>query len=148
MRGMWMWAGAGAVALAGALAACGGQRAVVRDFAKWSGWYVSDTLTGGVRPRVLWLQVRYDTAADVALEFVGAGTTHHPGWWLARGNELTVQPTLVDGTPNELPFRWRLEGGKLVPLTWDHSVYGDKAVTLTKLVAPARAADSTAGARR
>ncbi len=145
---MRMWGVAGAVALAGALAACGGQRVVVRDPARWSGWYVSDTLPGDTRPRVLWLQVRYDSTADVALEFVGAGTTHHPGWWLARGNELTMQPTRTDGTPNELPFRWRLEGGKLVPLAWDHSVYGDKAVTLTKLVAPARAADSTAGARR
>ena len=139
---------AGSVAGLAALAACGEPRVVVRNPAKWSGWYQSDTLHGGVRPRVMRLMINLDSTADVSVDFSGVGTTHHPGWWLAKGNELTMQPTRAGGTPNELPFKWRLEGGRLVPLAWDHKVYGDQAAVLTKLVAPARPADSTAGAKR
>ncbi len=148
MRGVRMRIVAGGVALAGALAGCGGREVAVRDPARWGGMYRSDTLRGGTLPRVMWLQVGYDTTADVGVEFVGAGMTQHPGWWRARGDELTMQPTRQDGVPIGLAFRWRLEGGKLIPLQWDHSVYGEKGVTLTRLVAPARPADSTAGAKR
>jgi len=132
-----------------ALAACGGGKGpVVRDTARWGGWYQSDTLGGLTRPRVLRLLVNFDSTADVSVEFVGAGTTHHPGYWTPRGDELTMQPTRGDGTPNELAFRWRSEGGRLIPLAWDRKIYGEQGVPLTKLVAPAQRADSTAGARR
>jgi hypothetical protein len=133
---------------AGALGSCGGRGMVVRDPARWGGWYQSDTLGGSTRPRVLRLQVHFDSTADVSVEFVGAGTTHHPGYWTPRGDELTMQPTRGDGTPNELPFRWRFEKGRLIPLAWDRNIYGGTGVTLTKLVPPAQPADSTAGARR
>ncbi len=146
MRGLG-WAVAAACLGAMALGACA-PRPAERDHAKWSGWYQSDTLRDGLRPRVMRLLIQTDTTADMSVDFEGLGTTHHPGWWAGRGDELTMQPTRGDGTPNELPFRWRLEGGRLVPLAWDHKVYGERAVTLTKLVAPARTADSAAGAGR
>jgi hypothetical protein len=134
---------------AAVLAACAGRKdAAPPDTARWSGWYVSDTLLAGARPRVVRLAVHFDTTADVTIDFVGAGTTHHPGRWTAAGDELTMQPTRGDGTPNELPFRWRLEKDRLIPLAWDRNIYGGTGVTLTKLVLPAQPADSTAGARR
>lgn len=132
-----------------ALAACrSGKEPTVRDPARWAGWYQSDTLGGSARPRVMRLQVHFDSTADVSVEFVGAGTTHHPGYWSTRGDEVTMQPTRGNGTPNELAFRWRFEDGRLIPLAWDRKIYGEQGVPLTKLVPPAQAADSTGGARR
>ena len=148
MRGVRGFVAGISLGCVAALGACGGQGPTVRDPARWGGWYQSDTLGGGPRPRVMRLQVRYDTTADVSVEFVGAGTTHHPGYWTPRGDELTVQPTRGDGTPNELPFRWRREGDRLIPLAWDRNIYGEQAVPLTKLVPPAPPADSSGGARR
>ena len=137
-----------------ALAACGkGQRAagsaVPPDTAKWNGLYVSDTLPGEARPKVMWLAVGPDTVAAVSMEFVGLGTTLHPGRWSAEGDVITMQPTRADGTPNELALEWRLEGTRLVPLKWDRMIYGERGVTLTRQVSPARVpADTAAGARR
>lgn len=132
-----------------ALAACGGGKGpAVSDPARWVGWYQSDTLAGMVRPRVMRLRIGPDTTAEVSVMFLGLGTTFHPGRWSARGDELTMQPTRGDGTPNELAFRWRFEGDRLVPLAWDRRIYGEQGAPLTRLVPPAPAADSTGGAKR
>jgi hypothetical protein len=137
-----------------ALAACaksGGKAgsAAPPDTAKWSGLYATDTLAGELRPKVVRLAVGGDTLAAVSIEFVGVGTTMHPGRWSAVGDVLTMQPTRPDGEPNELPFVWRLEGTRLVPLEWDRVAYGEKGLTLTKQAPPTRVlADSAAGAGR
>ena len=137
-----------------ALAACGKGRGTAGsgappDIAKWSGLYASDTLPGEIHPRVVRLAISGDTLAAVSIEFVGVGTTFHPGRWSAEGEVLTVQPTRGDGPPDELPFVWRLEGGRLVPLKWDRVVYGERGMILTKQAAPTRVpADSAAGAGR
>jgi hypothetical protein len=137
------------VGCAAALGACGGgKEPTVRHPARWVGWYQSDTLAGSVRPRVIRLKIGPDTTAEVSVESFGLGTTFHPGRWSARGDELTMQPTRGDGTPNELAFRWRFEGGRLIPLAWDRRIYGEQGAPLTKLVPPAKAADSTGGPRR
>lgn len=148
MRGVRGFVVGISLACVAALGACGGQAPAVRDPARWSGWYQSDTLSGSVRPRVMRLLVRSDSTAEVSVQFVGVGTTYHPGHWATRGDELTMQPTRGDGTPNELAFRWRLEDGRLVPLAWDRKIYGEQGAPLTKLVPPAPPADSTGGARR
>ena len=148
MQGVRWTVARGLVAAAAALTACGKPGHVVRDPARWGGWYQSDTLRGAPPLRVVRLLIHWDSTAEVSVDYVGVGTTHHPGWWLVEGNEVTMQPTRGGGTPNELPFKWRFEEGRLVPLAWDHKVYGDQAAILTKLVAPARPADSTAGAKR
>lgn len=137
-----------------ALAACGkagrtAGSAAPPDTARWNGLYVSDTLPGEARPRVVRLAVGPDTVAAVSIEIVGLGTTLHPGRWSAEGDVLTMQPTRGDGTPNELPLVWRLTGTRLVPLKWDRVMYGARGVTLTRQVLPARVpADTAAGARR
>ena len=137
-----------------ALAACGksGGKAgstAPPDTAKWSGLYATDTLSGELRPKVVRLASGGDTLAAGSIEFVGGGTTMHPGRWSAEGDVLTMQPTRPDGEPNELPFVWRLEGTRLVPLKWDRVAYGDKGLTLTKQAPPTRVlADSSAGAGR
>jgi hypothetical protein len=139
---------------AAALAACGkGERAAGSgappDTAKWNGLYVSDTLPGEARPKVMRLSVGPDTVAAVWMEFVGLGITRHPGRWSAEGDVITMQPTLGDGTPNEPALVWRMEGTRLVPVKWDRMVYGERGVTLTRQVLPATApADTAAGARR
>jgi hypothetical protein len=101
-----------------------------------------------VAPRLMRLIVRADTTADFSIEFIGVGTTHHPGHWTADGDRLTMQPELASGTPSEFPFRWRLEGARLVPLAWDKNVYGGERVELTRVVLPALPTDSSAGAKR
>jgi hypothetical protein len=137
-----------------ALAACGkvggtAGSAVPPDTAKWSGLYATDTLPGELRPKVVRLKIGGDTLAALFIEFVGVGTTVHPGRWSAEGNELTMQTTRADREPNELPFIWRLEGSRLVPLKWDRVAYGDKGLTLGKQAPPRRVlADSSAGAGR
>ncbi|MGD0483808.1 MAG: hypothetical protein ABSB58_04035 [Gemmatimonadales bacterium] len=137
-----------------ALAACGkaggtAGSAAPPDTAKWSGLYATDTLPGEVRPRVVRLAVGGDTLAALSIEFVGVGTTIHPGRWSAEGDVLTMQPMRGDGTLGELPFVWRLDGARLVPLKWDRVVYGERGMTLTKQAAPRRVlADSAAGAGR
>jgi hypothetical protein len=137
-----------------ALAACGkGGRtpgsAAPPDTARWSGLYASDTLPGEIRPRLVRLTIGGDTLAAVSIEFVGVGTTFHPGRWSAEGDVLTMQPMRGDGPPDELPFVWRQEGARLVPLKWDRVVYGEKGMTLTKQAPPRRVlADSSAGAGR
>ena len=139
---------------AAALAACGkGEPAaggVARpDTARWNGLYVSDTLPGEARPRVIRLAVGPDTMAAVYTEFVGLGITLHPGRWAAKGDVITMQPTRGDGTPTELALVWRMEGTRLVPVKWDRTIYGERGVTLTRQVPPAKApADTAAGARR
>lgn len=139
-----------AVALAGCGKGAGtAGSAAPPDTAKWNGLYASDTLPGEVHPRVLRLAVGPDTVAAVSIEFVGVGVTLHPGHWTAVGDVLTMQPTRGDGTPNELPFVFRLEGNRLVPLKWDRAVYGERGIPLTRQVLTARApADTAAGARR
>ncbi len=142
----------GCVAGCAALAACAkGERqaagAPALDTLKWSGLYVSDTLPGVREKKVLRLAVGRDTVAAVSLEFVGLGTTLHPGRWSASGDRITMQPTRGDGTPNEYPFTWRLEGSRLIPVDWDHRIYGEQGIPLTRQAAPAAPADST-GAKR
>jgi hypothetical protein len=137
-----------------ALAACGkggetAGSAAPPDIARWSGLYATDTLPGELRHRVVRLAIGGDTLAALSIEFVGVGTTMHPGRWSAEGDVLTMQPTRGGGPPDELPFVWRLEGTRLVPLKWDRVVYGEKGMTLTKQAAPTRVlADSAAGAGR
>jgi hypothetical protein len=137
-----------------ALAACGkgggkAGSAAPPDTAKWSGLYATDTLPGELRPKIVRLAIGNDTLAALSIEFVGVGTTMHPGRWSAQGNELTMQTLRPDGDPNELPFVWRLEGTRLVPLKWDRVAYGEKGLTLSKQAPPRRVlADSSAGAGR
>jgi len=147
--------GAALLPCAAALEGCGrdggAAGGVPLDTAKWGGVYVSDTLPGAQQPRLIRLTVGPDTASTYSIEFIGLGITYHPGRWTARGDRLTMQPTLGDGSPSELPFRFRLDGQRLVPLSWDKGVYGDRGVALHRLVAPAAPApraDSTAGAKR
>jgi hypothetical protein len=95
------------------------------------------------------LAIGADTAAALSVEFVGLGTTYHPGRWSASGDRLTVQPTRSDGTPNENPLVWRLEGDRLVPVEWDRNVYGPQGLPLAKRARPAPAPpDSNAGGKR
>jgi hypothetical protein len=136
------------------LAACGGQEGSARpamppDGARWSGVYVSDTMPGAARARVFRLEIGPDTAATLSIEFVGVGTTFHPGWWMVRGDELTMQPTGRDGMPAELALRWRLEGTRLLPIQWDKNIYGERGITMQRQALPASPpADSSAGAKR
>jgi hypothetical protein len=154
MRGIRGFVVVALVPCVAALGACGGRegsagRAVPPDTARWGGYYVSDTIPGAAHQRVVRLQVGPDTVATVNLEVVGIGITFHPGRWSARGDELTMQPTRGDGTPNEVAFRWRLDGDRLIPLKWDRTVYGDRGVELRKQSPPAAPpADSSAGAKR
>ena len=88
-------------------------------------------------------------AAALAVEFVGLGTTYHPGRWSSAGDLITLQPTRGDGSPSEYPLTWRLEGGRLVPVTWDKNTYGASGLPLAKSVQPAaQRPDSNAGAAR
>ena len=146
-----------AVTLAAAVAACGkggaaGGRGAPADAAKFSGMYESDTLPSeSGRGRLAKLAVGSDTAAALSVEFVGLGVTYHPGRWSSDGDLITLQPTKGDGTPNENPLTWRLEGTRLVPVTWDHNIYGAQGLPLTKQPKPAAAParpDSNPGAAR
>ena len=155
LKGRHAVIGAAPLLCAAALAGCGRGRGAADgsplDTARWSGVYVSDTLPGAVRPRLVRLTVGPDTISMYSIEFLGLGVTYHPGRWTARGDQLTMQPARGEGQPSELPFRFRLEGSQLVPLAWDKDVYGAQGVPLHKLVTPAppaRRADSTAGAKR
>jgi len=138
-----------------AVAACGkggapAGRAAAPDTAKWTGMYVSDTLPGASgRGRLVHLAVGPDTAAALSIEFVGLGTTYHPGRWSSEGDLITLQPTRGDGKPTENPMTWRIEGTRLVPYRWDKSVYGATGLPLAKRVQPAVArSDSSVGAAR
>ena len=138
-----------------AAASCGkggppADRLAALDTAKWYGMYVSDTLSSASgRGRLVRLAVGPDTAAALAIEFVGLGTTYHPGRWSAEGDLITLQPTRGDGTPTENALTWRLEGKRLVPAKWDKSVYGATGLPLVKSAPPVAApSDSNAGAVR
>ncbi len=145
------------VAAVAALAACGkggaaAGRAVPGDTAKFSGIYDSDTLpSASGRGRLAKLAVGTDTAAALSVEFIGLGVTYHPGRWSSDGDVLTLQPTRSDGTPIENPLTWRLEGNRLVPVSWNRDVYGAQGLPLVKQAKPAPAPqrpDSNAGAAR
>ena len=139
-----------------ALAACSKQKnltlASLPDTLKWHGLYLSDTLPteGGLMARVAHLALGPDTQVTMALEFLHRGTIFRHGIWWASGPELTFEPRRGDGTPLEKAFVWRLEGLRLVPVQWDHELYGAGGIPLTRqppAVAPPPA-DTTAGVTR
>jgi len=121
-----------------ALAACGKAKspalASSPDSLKWHGVYVSDTLpsVGGDWVRVARLAVGPDTQAILAIEFVHRGTVFRRGTWWATGQKLTFEPRHGDGTPLENVFVWRLDGQRLVPVTFDADLYGAGGIPLTR----------------
>lgn len=144
------------VLLALALAACAKRQspaqASLPDTLKWHGMYLSDTLpaVGGALPRVVQFAVGPDTQALMLIELLRHGVVYRRGIWWAVGQELTFEPRKEDGTPLEKAFVWRLEGLRLVPVTFDPELYGAGGIPLTKQP-PAAAtppADTSAGAKR
>ena len=143
------------LALALALAACSKPKspalASLPDTLKWHGLYLSDTLpsVGGLLARVAHLGLGPDTQGILAIEFLHRGTVFRRGIWWASGSELTFEPRQGNGTPLEKAFVWRLEGLRLVPVTFDPELYGAGGIPLTKQPAAAQPpADTTGGGKR
>jgi hypothetical protein len=143
------------LAVAAASAACSkGEspaQAALPDTLKWHGTYVSDTLpsVGGLLSRVAHFAIGPDTLAMLAIEFLHRGIVFRRGVWWANGSELTFEPRNANGTPLEKAFVWRLEGPRLVPVTFDADLYGASGIPLTKLPPAAQPpADTSPGASR
>lgn len=144
-----------AVAIAATgLAACGrsdgdAARPAPRDFI---GEWIGDTLPAVAVPgRVPWLRVRPDSQAEFLIEYLGRGIVRHPGYWHARGRELTFLPSNADGKLYAPPLVWRLDGARLQPVRWDKELYGDAGMMLRRGTPPpaaAPAADSGTGGTR
>jgi hypothetical protein len=144
-----------AMLLALALAACSKAKspaeASLPDSLKWHGLYLSDTLppVEGTLARVAHLAIGPDTQAMLAIEFLQRGTVFRRGIWWAAGSELTFEPRNGDGTPLAKAFVWRLEGLRLVPVTFDADLYGAGGIPLTRQPPTAASpADTTAGVAR
>jgi len=141
--------GSTVVALVGAAVlgtGCGGSEAGGPAPRAFTGSWISDSLpttTGTVR--VARFEVRADTEAVLSMEFVGRGTVFQPGYWHARGAEITLQPVDLQQRPSAIPLVWRLEGERLVPVRWNKDLYGAVGVPLRRWVPPAApaAADTT-----
>lgn len=133
---------AGAAALAAGCGGSGGEGPAPREF---TGSWVSDTLPTIAGPgRVVRLEMRADTQAALSTEFIGRGTVFLPGFWHARGDEMTLQPVDLQQRPNALPLVWRLKGGRLVPVRWNKELYGESGIPLHRWAPPAApAADTT-----
>jgi hypothetical protein len=137
-----------------ALAACAKSKSPAQgslpDTLKWHGVYLSDTLpsVGGLLSRVAHFGIGPDTQAMMAIEFLHRGTVFRRGVWWAQGPELTFEPRRGDGTPSEKAFVWRLDGLRLVPVQWDHELYGPGGIPLTKQPPAATPpADTSAGGK-
>ena len=77
----------------------------------------------------LWLE----PGGEALLETVFVGKARLPverGAWSADGDELTVR---LDG--ESAPLVFGIEPERLVPRRWDHSLYGDAGLTLTRRAA-------------
>jgi len=92
------------------------------------GVYESRTPGAGGNTRVvtLWLQ----SGGSATLETVDLGKERTPvenGTWSAQGEEVTVT---LQGASEPLVFG--IQQDQLVPKRWDHHVYGDSGLLLTR----------------
>jgi hypothetical protein len=81
---------------------------------------------GNTRVVTLWLQ----SGGRVTLETVDLGKERAPvenGSWSAQGEEVTVT---LDGESEPLVFG--IQRDQLVPKRWDHNLYGDGGLLLTR----------------
>ncbi len=82
--------------------------------------------------RAITLELRGDGRAQLVSVYLGRGLRAETGRWSAVGDTLRVEWEQTDTERVVLPSEWLRTDSRLVPSSWDHSVWGDVGLPLSR----------------